>query len=181
MASHDKNLSSAPPVPVGPSVTQTKAPNGTSTTEVIKSFEGFLSFVLSLSIFGASTFAVIVSQIANPSDLVANPRFTRETIRTLLSISWLLFVLALGIVAVSMSLLASQREHAKAGLDSLWRRTWERLGLLASSLIQLLVIAAFLFLSLVLVAYTEAVGWVAVAFTSTAAAFTFVSLAVQWV
>jgi hypothetical protein len=93
----------------------------------------------------------------------------------------LLFVLALGIVAVSMSLLAFQREHAKAGFDGPWKHTWEHLGLLASSLIQLLVTAAFLFLSLVLVAYTEAVGWVAVAFTSTAAAFAFVSLAVQWV
>ena len=53
-------------------------------------------------------------------------------------------------------------------------------GLVASSFIQLLVIAAFLFLSLVLVAYTPAVGWVAVAFTSIAAASAFVLLAIQW-
>lgn len=80
-----------------------------------------------------------------------------------------------------MSLLAYQREHTNAALDGLRKNRWERLGLLASSLIQLLVIAAFLFLSLVLVAYTKAVGWVAVALASTAAAFAFVSLTVQWV
>ncbi|KID84179.1 hypothetical protein MGU_08593 [Metarhizium guizhouense ARSEF 977] len=178
-ASHDEDATTAP-APACHSVTQTNAPNDTSPAEVVKSFDGFLSFILSLSIFGASTFAVIVSEIANPSDVVANPRFTRETVRTLLGVAWLLFVLALGLVAVSMSLLAFQREHAETGFDSLWRHIWERLGLVASSLIQLLVIAAFLLLSLVLVAYTEAVGWVAVALTLTAAVFASISLSVQW-
>jgi hypothetical protein len=182
MASYDEGVTNALPTRASSLATQTMAPNGANTMEVVvKSFEGFLSFVIGLSIFGASTFAVIVSEIANPSDLAENPRFTRETVRILLGISWLLFILALGIVALAMSLLAFQREHPTAGFNSPWRRTWERLGLLASSSIQLFVIVGFLFLSLVLVAYTEAVGWVAVAFTSTAATFTFVSLAVQWV
>jgi len=182
MTSHDKDSTSALPVPASSSVTEATTPNGASPTEVvIKSFEGFLSFVISLSIFGASIFAVIVSEIANPSDFTEKPRFTRETVRTFLGIGWLLFILALGVVALSMSLLAYQREHKNAALDGPWKNTWECLGLLASSLIQLLVIAAFLFLSLVLVAYTKAVGWVAVALASTAAAFAFVSLAVQWV
>lgn len=82
-----------------------------------------------------------------------------------------------------MSVLAYQREHSTAGFSSegIWKQRWERLGLVASSLIQVSVITAFLFLSLVLVTYTEAVGWVAVALTSIAAAFALVSLAVQWV
>lgn len=178
MAAHQEDSITKPPVLADPS--EAKAPSNASTTEVMKSFEGFLSFVLSLSIFGASTFAVIVSEIANPSELGANPRFTRETVRTLLGISWLLFIVALYLVAVSMSLLAFQREHAKPLSDGIGKHTWERLGLVASSFIQLLVIAAFLFLSLVLVAYTPAVGWVAVAFTSIAAASAFVLLAIQW-
>ncbi|EMD85243.1 hypothetical protein COCC4DRAFT_34801 [Bipolaris maydis ATCC 48331] len=179
MAAHREDSTTKPPGLADPS--ETKAPNNASAAEVMKSFEGFLSFVLSLSIFGASTFAVIVSEIANPSELGANPRFTRETVRTLLGISWLLFIAALYLVAVSMSLLAFRREHAKPSSDGIGKHAWERLGLVASSFIQLLVIAAFLFLSLVLVAYTPAVGWVAVTFTSIAAAFAFVSLAIQWI
>ncbi|KAF2495909.1 hypothetical protein BU16DRAFT_526450 [Lophium mytilinum] len=172
---------SATSSPASSSVPRTMNMNNASTTEaVVKSFEGFLSFVIGLSIFGASTFAVIVSDIANPSTISENPQFTRKTVRTFLGIAWLFFILALGIVALAMSLLAVQREHTKAGFDGPWRRTWERLGLLASSFIQLLVTVAFLFLSLVLVAYAEAVGWVAVAFTSATAVFTVLSLAVQW-
>lgn len=156
-------------------------PNDSGTTDVaVKSFEGFLSFVIGISIFGASLFTVIVSEIANPSDISENPRFTRETVRTFLSIGWLLFVLALGVVALSMSFLAYQREHPNTGIEGAWKSRWERLGLLASSLIQLLVITAFLFLSLVLVAYTEAVGWVAVATTSISAAFALGALTIQW-
>jgi hypothetical protein len=84
MTSHDKDVASAAPLS-GSSVTQTTSPNAASNTEVvIKSFEGFLSFVLSPSIFGASTFAITVSQIANPSDLTANPQFTQESVRTFL-------------------------------------------------------------------------------------------------
>ncbi|USP76456.1 uncharacterized protein yc1106_03730 [Curvularia clavata] len=156
-------------------------PNEKSIPDSIKSFQEFLSFVLSLSIFGASTFAVIVSEIANPNDLRPSPRFSRETVRNFLGIAWLLFVFALAVVAASMSILSYQQENSRIGFDSLWRRTWERLGLIASSLIQISVIAAFLFLSLALVAYTEAVGWVAVALSSITAAFAFVSLAAQWI
>jgi hypothetical protein len=176
---HDTNVTSS--APTGSPVNGPKPLKEKSIPETIKSFQEFLSFVLSLSIFGASTFAIIVSEIANPNDISLNPRFTRQTVRTLLGIAWLLFVFALAIVAASMSLLAYHQEHITAGLDSLWRQTWERLGLVASSLIQISVIAAFLFLSLVLVAYTETVGWVAVALSSTAAAFALVSLAAQWV
>src|SRR5579859_3097453 len=98
----------------GSPATQSKTINHTDKGEiVIKSFEGFLSFVIGVSIFGASTFAVVVSQIANPSDLYAKPRFTAKTVRTFLAISWLLFILALGIVGFSMSVVTYQREHAK--------------------------------------------------------------------
>ena len=85
-------------------------------------------FVLSLSIFGASTFAVIVSQIANPSDLTANPRFTQDSVRTFLGISWLLFILALGVVALSMSALAFQRERPRAdsmALERIYGNVWD--------------------------------------------------------
>jgi hypothetical protein len=98
--------------------TQSKTTNHKDGGEiVIKSFEGFLSFVIGVSIFGASTFTVVVSQIQDPSDLYAKPRFTAETVRTFLAIAWLLFILALGIVGFSMSVVTFQREHAKAGQE----------------------------------------------------------------
>lgn len=181
MASNNQDTKITSSVPTDSPGNEPKPPSDISSPEVIRSFEGFLSFVLSLSIFGASIFAIIVSEIANPNELSPNPRFTRKTVRTLLGIAWLLFVLALAIVAVSMSVLAYHREHSTTGFNGLWRHKWERLGLVASSLIQLSVIAAFLFLSLVLVAYAGTVGWVAVALSSTAAVFAFVSLAIQWV
>jgi heme/copper-type cytochrome/quinol oxidase subunit 2 len=152
----------------------------TAGQETIRSFESFLSFVLSLSIFGASTFAIVVSEIANPNELSPSSRFTRETVRTFLGIAWLLFVVALGVVAVSMSLLAYKREQPVDRSGGSQKLEWERLGLVASSLIQVLVVTAFLFLSLVLVAYAKAVGWVAVALSSLAAVFAIASLAAQW-
>ncbi|KAJ2982930.1 hypothetical protein NQ176_g1061 [Zarea fungicola] len=175
MDSQNKQNSIAAAVPA-----QTSQPNSTAPSEVLKSFEGFLSFILAISIFGASTFATIVSEIAEPNHSIARPHLTTGTIRALLGVAWLLFVLALGVVALSMSLLAYQREHPAARFDGPWKGTWERLGIFAASLIQLLVIAAFVLLSIVLVAYTRTVGWVAVAMTSIAAAFTLVSLMVQW-
>ena len=180
MSSNEQNPENSSSMPTSSSARDPKTSADTGSLETIKSFEGFLSFVLSLSIFGASTFAIVVSEIANPSEISPNARFTRETVRSFLGIAWLLFIVPLGIVAVSMSLLAYKREHPTAGLEGVWNQRWERLGLVASSLIQVSIIVAFLVLSLVLVAYTEAVGWVAVALSSTAAAFTIVSLAAQW-
>jgi hypothetical protein len=180
MSSNDQNPEIVSSMPTNSSAKDPKPSADIDTQETIKSFEGFLSFVLSLSIFGASTFAIVVSEIANPSEVSPDARFTRETVRSFLGIAWLLFIVALGIVAVSMSLLAYKREHPTAGFESTRKQKWERLGLVASSLIQVSVITAFLFLSLVLVAYTEAVGWVAVALSSIAAAFAIVSLAAQW-
>jgi hypothetical protein len=54
-------------------------------------------------------------------------------------------------------------------------------GLLASSALQLLIVVALIFLSLVIVAYAEVVGWVAVGCASTAAVLVIVSMAIQWV
>ena len=180
MGSNDHSTNVTSSAPTGLPVNDSKLPNEKSIPETIKSFQEFLSFVLSLSIFGASTFAIIVSEIANPNDISLNPRFSRQTVRNFLGIAWLLFVFALAIVAASMTLLAYHQERSTTGLDSVWKKL-ERPGLVASSVIQISVIMAFLFLSLALVAYTEIVGWLAVAFSSIAAVFALVLLAVQWV
>jgi len=142
-----------------------------------KSFKTFLSFGLTLSIFGASTFTVVVSEIANPSEINASARFARETVRSFLGIAWLLFVVALGAVSFSMSARAYVREHPTIEVKGGSKLKWE---LIASSLIQISVIAAFFFLSLALVAYTEVVGWIAVGLTSTTAISIGGWLVIQW-
>jgi hypothetical protein len=57
----------------------------------------------------------------------------------------------------------AQRERAGQGFTEEQIRKLRPLGVFASTMLQILIIAAFLFLSLVIVAYVEVVGWVAVA------------------
>ncbi|KAK4951623.1 hypothetical protein LTR28_006838, partial [Elasticomyces elasticus] len=77
---------------------------------VVKAFESFLSFMGGIVIFGASTFAVVVSEIANPAEFTHRLRFERKTARTFIALGWLLFVLAFGVADFSMSILTTQRE-----------------------------------------------------------------------
>jgi hypothetical protein len=142
-----------------------------------KSFEAFLSFIFTLSIFGASTFTTVVSEIANPNDINNSARFARETVRSFLGVAWLLFVVAIGAVCFSMSARAYIREHPTIEAKGGSKLRWE---LMASSLIQISVIVAFLFLSLALVAYTEVVGWIAVGLSSTTAVCISGWLVIQW-
>jgi hypothetical protein len=135
---------------------------------VVKSFEGFLSFILSVSIFGASIFTVIVSDIADPAEISKSPRFDRETVRMFLALAWLLFVVALGIAGFSLSVVTIRRERVRNGSDQAWNVRWKRLGLASSFVLQTCILGAFMFLSLAVVAYTEGGGWAAVACTSAA-------------
>lgn len=155
-------------VPASPM--QSKPPiQAPSTGELaVKSFESFISFIVGIAIFGASTFAVLASEIADPAVLTKRPRFGRETARTFIALGWLFFVLAFAVAGFSMSVLTAQRERAGADSETRWESKWEGWGLTASAVLYLLVIGGFLFLSLAVVAYVEVVGWIAVAFASIA-------------
>ncbi|OCL11451.1 hypothetical protein AOQ84DRAFT_262611, partial [Glonium stellatum] len=120
---------------------------------ILKSFQAFISFIVGVSIFGASTFSIVVSEIANPADHSPNPQFGRETVRTFLALSWLFFILALALGGFSMSVATSLQEKADGKISTNALGKLKRWGLLASFLLQALLIAAFLFLSLALVAY----------------------------
>jgi hypothetical protein len=157
--------------------------------EVIKSARIFLSFTLTVSIFGASIFMLIVSEIADSTKLSANERLEETTVRKFLAISWMLFVLALGVGGVSTNLLIGSEKNDPKKNDPEENDSEEndseendseendseenekngsvRLCCLIL-LLQSLIIGAFFFLSLVTVAYTGSVGWVAVAFSSVA-------------
>ncbi|KAK4225756.1 hypothetical protein QBC38DRAFT_482205 [Podospora fimiseda] len=131
----------------------------TKVTQSMEDFKTFISFVLTISIFGASTFAVIAGEMADPAELWApdKPPLKLKTVRKLLALAWLCFVHALAVAAYSSSLLAWWRHRD----DGVWQR-WDKIGIFASVLIHALLVAAFMFLSLCMVAYVGAVGWVAV-------------------
>ena len=129
-------------------------------------FENFFRTVIGIGTFGASiTFSKIVQSPVQPFH---DYGFSAQGIQYLLSTSWLLFVLTLAFTAYFASALSLWRPQAVAafGLQKgndrnkvLWFAT------AVSALLFSLVIAAFLTLALVVVAYVGPVGWVAFAFT----------------
>ncbi|RAK81454.1 uncharacterized protein BO72DRAFT_492282 [Aspergillus fijiensis CBS 313.89] len=143
----------------------------------VQSFQSFLSFIVGISIFGASIFATIIGQLQDPRQLNPHAYFSMQTVRVFVAIAWLLFIAALGVAGFSSSVLILEQER-NANLTGDWRRRWNKPGLVVSLMLQILVIGAFLFLSLGLVAYTAAVGWTAVA-TSIAAAAVAIFLLVK--
>jgi len=139
----------------------------------VRDFETFVSFILSISLFGASTFAIIAGQMTDPVDIwkPTPPPFALSTVRAFLGIAWLCFVLSLAVAGYSSSILFLRRHEAEGIYDRNWGRAWDRFGLAASVILHLLVVVAFMFLSLCLVAYVGVVGWVAVGFAALAAVF----------
>ncbi|KAH0537510.1 hypothetical protein FGG08_005685 [Glutinoglossum americanum] len=145
-------------------------------------WEGFLPAVIGVSTFGGSiTFSVIVSEIADPGRLnpsnqnaVTYTRFQRETVRMFLALSWLLFIMALGVASMVAQLLSFHRERFRDNFEKpmsgmpILNMITNGGGLHGLSLLlNGLMLGAFYFLSLAVVAYVETVGWIAVAFTST--------------
>jgi hypothetical protein len=148
----------------------------------VESYQLFITFVFSVSIFGASTFAVIAGQMADPADVwkPAPPPFSLRTVRNFLAVAWLCFILAIAVAGYSSSILTLHRQRAGGAYRRDWAGTWKWQGILASVALHTLLIAAFLFLSLALVAYVGAVGWVAVGFCGLAAVFVIVLSILQW-
>lgn len=167
----------------GPTTTEkelpsTAAPVATTPSDAhveqsVKDFQMFISFIFSVAIFGASTFAVIAGQMADPADLWRpdGPPFRLPTVRVFLSVAWLCFVLAIALAGYSSSLLTVLRQRASGVYSRAWGRGWDNIGILVSVVLHLLLVTAFLFLSLALVAYVGTVGWVAVGFSAVAIMF----------
>ncbi|KAF5505538.1 hypothetical protein CGCS363_v004487 [Colletotrichum siamense] len=129
--------------------------------------------MLTISIFGASTFAIIAGQMEDPAKLwkPKQPPFTLPTVRRFLAVGWLCFILTIAIAGYSSSLLTILRQQAQEAEDKSWHRNWDKIGIVASAMMHLFIVLAFLFLSLGLVAYVGALGWVGVGFSSLAGAF----------
>jgi len=109
---------------------------------------------------------VIVSDIQQPSNQYKS--WDKETVRQLLAIVWLLFVLDMGLASFLSLWFGWQGDKLKDGFERPGGKTWVKwVGTPASGGLQLIGIGAFICLSLVVAAYVRGVGWVAVAFTST--------------
>jgi hypothetical protein len=128
-----------------------------------KTLQEYLSILISLSIFGASTFSSLISQIAEPT------KFSVPTVRMFLGISWLLFCLTL-IFAFNSEVLLGPDVVAR---PTVMGRRFEqdskprtRAAIVFSSLCHFSAIWGFLFMALVVMAYTERVGWVALGITA---------------
>ncbi|KAH9232173.1 hypothetical protein K456DRAFT_1805676, partial [Colletotrichum gloeosporioides 23] len=121
----------------------------------VKEYQIFITIVLTISIFGASTFAVIAGQMEDPADLWKPdpPPFSLKTVRRFLAVAWLCFILTIAVAGYSSSLLTILRQQAKTRDDASWHKSWDRIGIAASVLLHSLLVLAFLFLSLSLVAY----------------------------
>jgi hypothetical protein len=131
-------------------------------------FENFFKTVIGIATLGASiTFSKIVQAPLAPFDDFG---YSKYTIQWFLAISWLLFVLALAFTSFFASLLSLYRPQAVKAFGSgvsIERRKVMWYVTLVSSLLFGLTIGAFVFVSLVVVGYAGAVGWITVGFCIT--------------
>lgn len=125
-------------------------------------FRFFVVTMIAISVFGASTFAVIMGEMTDPADIWESPIFTLKTVRLFLAISWLSFAMSIALAGYSGSVLALMRQMQKGDLDEATIKKWTPAGLVVSVALHLLIVTGFFFISLSLVAYVGPFGWVIV-------------------
>ncbi|RFU31469.1 hypothetical protein B7463_g4862, partial [Scytalidium lignicola] len=152
-----------PPLPPQPAASSTSHPG----ERLANYFDNFFKTIVAISTLGSSlTFTKIIQTPVQPW---VDYGFDRITVQYFLSNSWLFFILNLAITSFAASALSLYRPSAVAyfGTRSTKRRRkvlWY--ATLVTSVLYGLLIAAFMFLSLVVVAYAGPVGWIAVSATS---------------
>lgn len=132
-------------------------------------FNGLFTTVIGISSLGASiTFNYVISNVNSPAEGAC---FGQAEVQLFLGISWLLFLLALASASLASSILTFFKEH--------WKKDWngecgtknqkdvQIYAAFATAVLGSLVTAAFIFLCLVVTAYSPVVGWIALGFTVT--------------
>ena len=139
-------------------------------SSVARFFTGLFTTVIGISSLGTSvTFSyVLTNNTSSPRS--AQPFFNVDQIQLFLAISWLLFLLALANASLGSTVLTFFKEH--------WTKDWDGVNgkasqfevqmyaVFAVGLMGALIIGAFVLLSLVVIAYSAVVGWVALGFTA---------------
>ena len=129
-------------------------------------FDNFFKTVVAISTFGSSlTFSKIVQTPVAPWD---DYGFSKFSVQYFLANAFLLFVLDLAITSLAASALVLYRPQAVDWFgtnDSRERRVVMWYATVVSAVLFGLLISAFLFVALVVVAYAGPAGWVALAAT----------------
>ncbi|RDW66639.1 hypothetical protein BP5796_09388 [Coleophoma crateriformis] len=128
-------------------------------------FDNFFKTIVGVCTLGASiTFAKIVQTPVTPW---TDYGVSKDTVQNYLAISWLCFILDLVITSFAASALSLYRPQAIkyfGTVDSRERRIVAWYATLVSATLFGLLIAAFIFLCLVVAAYTGSIGWAGVGF-----------------
>ena len=140
--------------------------------------QGYSNAMLAISLFGGQiTFTVILSDVYDPAELTSRYRsnFSKETVRLLVSLSWMLFTFAMGFSAIITILLSDSaiKEVANRGIPAILRGI--RMLLL---LLNLMPICAVLFLALAVTAYVPVVSWFVTGFVGL---FLIVAILLWWI
>lgn len=107
---------------------------------------------MQVCIFGGSiTFTVILSKFSDPAEIKRYPFFHEDKVRQVLAVSWLFFMLDLGLAFACSAIFAFRSEYDP-------KVTF--LGEIACFVLEIVMLAAIICLALVLVAYVEVIGWV---------------------
>ncbi|MCJ1340194.1 hypothetical protein MMC09_005488 [Bachmanniomyces sp. S44760] len=129
-------------------------------------FENFFKTITAICTLGASiTFAKIVQSPVEPFHEYG---VTTHGVQWYLALSWMFFVICLAFTSLFASALSLYRPFAVDyfGMEITERRKtvlWYASGV--SALLYALLISAFIFVSLVVVAYAGPVGWITITFT----------------
>jgi hypothetical protein len=129
-------------------------------------FQQSIGFLVSISIFGASVFTIILGQMQDPKDISPNPTFSLQTVRIFLTIAWICFILCIGVAGYTGAFLNIIMASEKENVSSFLVRHRRVLDVALWTLFYGFIITAFFFLSLALVPYADVAGWVAVGCTA---------------
>ena len=131
-------------------------------------FENFFKTIVGIATLGASlTFNKITDSSLSSLEPLHNNGFSPARTLTLVSVSWLFFVIALGVTSLFASALSLWRPAAVKAFGTQDSKDREKVlwfASVVSALLLALIIVAFLALSLVVVAFAGPPGWVALTF-----------------
>jgi hypothetical protein len=131
-------------------------------------FNGLFTTVIGISTLGASiTFNYVIGNSNRPA---TESYFSPREVQLFLGISWLLFLLSLVSASLGSTILTFFKDHWKKDWNGEHGKTSQRdvqlYATFATALLAGLIISAFMFLCLVVTAYSPVVGWIALAFTA---------------